>query len=294
MDIGIEFTKEDSADITFERIIELKNVDFGIVERPNVDITIDKEITSLEILAQNGSTIIPKGDPTDTNSRMQYVKKLDGLVSAEIEAKLLQGAQLNLEYTITVINNSNKDYLEKEYYYYGIGGITEITTRAKQVIDYMDSTVSVDIEENKDAWVEVKAEDLYKEGNGYISEDVYNVLKTGNYHILTTTVFEDVGAGTQETIKLYATRTLASTDSIREENKVEILELSGKRTIKESIPGNYVPTEAPNEQDESEIVMLITPPTGTTVNYTLYIIAVIATLAVLVAGIVIIKKKIIK
>ena len=64
------------------------------------DIRIEKEITGLEIVAQNGTSIIPFGNPFDTNSRMQYVKYLDDLVSVEIETDLLQGAELKLQYTI--------------------------------------------------------------------------------------------------------------------------------------------------------------------------------------------------
>lgn len=295
MDIGIEFTNENSADaLTFERIVKYENVDFGIVERPDIDIVMQKEITSLEILAQNGAAIIPQGNPSDKGSIMQYVKKLDGLVSVEIENKLLQGAKLNLEYTIKITNNSDKDYLEKEYYYYGTGGKTETTSRAKQVVDYLDNTMTLELDKTENTWQEVTAESLYNGGNGLITEEVYNALKTENYHILTTNDFEEVGAGQEKSIKLYATKYLAATDSLREENKVEVIELTGARTIKDSVPGDYIPTENPRTQDEDKMVLVITPPTGTAINYTLYIIAATATSVILVLGIVIIKKKIIK
>lgn len=295
MNIGIEFTLEDTTNaFTFERIVKLENIDFGIVERPDIDISIEKQITSLEILAQNGTAIIPKGDPSDTSTRMQYVKKLDRLVSAEIETKLLQGAKLNLEYTITIVNNSDKDYLEEEYYYYGTGGKTETTSRAKQVVDYLDNTMTLQLEQTENTWVQVTAENLYNDGNGLISKEVYEELKAGKHHILTTNAFEQVGSGEEKSIKLYATKYLATTDDFREENRVEVIELTGLRAIKETIPGDYKPTEAPKTQDESEMDFVITPPTGTTINYAIYIGATIVTFAILVLGIVIIKKRIIK
>ena len=294
MDIGIEFTEYDEADaLTLEFVRESKFLDLGIVERPTVDIRIEKEITGLEIVAQNGTSIIPFGNPFDTNSRMQYVKYLDDLVSVEIETDLLQGAELKLQYTIKVTNNSNVDYAEPEYYYYGTGGRTEITTRARKVVDYLTSGMTVDLEKTPGIWEKVTAEELYNEGNGFVSEEVYRLLKTGNYNILTTNAFEKVGAGSSSEEKLYATKYLAVSDLTREENKVEIIEILGTRTIKDEIPGNYRPTDSATK-DSDRIDLVITPPTGNTVNYMIYIIAAIATFGILITGIVIIKKKLIK
>lgn len=293
MDIGIEFTEQNTENaLTFEFVKHYKGVDFGIVERPSINMEIQKQITGLEIVAQNGTTIIPKGDPSDLNTRMQYVKKLDGLVSVEIDAKLLQGAKVNLEYTITLKNSSDRDYIESDYYYYGRNGKTEATARPKLIVDYLDGTISLDTAQNGETWSTVKAKDLYRDG--YINEQVYKELQTGKYNILTTTAFEEVGAEETKSVKLYAAKYLAVNDKSDMDNRVEIIEITGKRTIKESIPGNYVPTEAANEQDEDKMDLLITRPTGSTTNYIPYIIATIATFVILVSGIVIIKKKVIK
>ena len=299
MDIGIEFTENDTGNaLELEFIKELQNIDFGIIERPDIDITLEKQITGLEIISQTGTTIIPKGDPSNPNESMQYVKTgLDGLVSAEIDPKLLQGATLKLEYTITVVNNSDKDYLEEDYYYYGRNGITETTSKVKLVADYLDSTMVLDETQNNESWEVRVVEDLYdtESNKGLINEEVYNELKAGKYHILTTNAFEDVGNGNEKTVKLYASKALAVSDSITEENHVEILELTGNRTIKESIPGNYNPAkDGPGESDNDKVELIVTPPTGTTVNYIVYVIAIMATFAIIVLGIVIIKKKIIK
>lgn len=297
MDIGVEFTLTNEVQDanTAQLIKKLENVDFGIAERARVDIKIEKQITSLEILAQNGAAIIPKGDPSDSNSRMQYVKTgLPGQVSAEIESKLLQSAQLNLEYTITLFNNSEKDYLEASYYYYGRDKITENVVKVKTVVDYLDDTMIIDEVKNQEDWTyNVTAQELL-EGGFIDKETVYKDLVSGNYHIMTTEAFKDIGAGENGKVKLYATRALAVSTEIKEENKVEIIELEGKRIIKSSIPGDYVPSRSTSEQDESQVELVITPPTGENVNYVLYIIAGVATSVILVLGIVIIKKKIIK
>ena len=225
---------------------------------------------------------------------MQYVKTgLDGLVAAEIESKLLQSATLKLEYTITIVNNSDKDYLEADYYYYGRNGITETTSKVKLVVDYLDSTMVLDETQNNANWELRTADDLMNQG--LVTEGVYNAIKEGNYHILTTKAFEEAETGSEKSVKLYASKALAVSDSITEENHVEVIELTGKRTIKESIPGNYNPAnDGPNELDDDTVELIVTPPTGTTVNYIVYVIAIMATFAIIVLGIVTIKKKIIK
>jgi hypothetical protein len=304
MYIGIEFTEEDEAKALDEKGLsvdfneELNNIDFGIVERPNVNITLEKQITGLEIIAQNGTVIIPNGDPSNPGEEMQYVKTgLDGVVPAEIDPQLLQGAQLNLEYTITVTNNCDRDYLELSYYYYGIDGQTESTTTVKKVADYLNSTMVVDMSktiESGSIWEETTAEKLYIDG--HINKDVHDEIKEGDYKVFTTNQFEGLGPDEEKTIKLYTTKYLAISDIIIENNTAEIIELTGTRTAKGSILGNNIPNNPPPEPepDGDEVKLIITPPTGITVNYNIYIIATVVTFIILLAGIVIIKKKIIK
>ena len=298
MDVGVEFTPTNEADaLSMVRIDKLENVDFGIIERPDTNMIIEKEITGLGVTTQTGTIIIPKGNPSNPGEVMQYVKTgLDGLVSAEIDSKLLQGATLNLEYSVSVTNNCQIDYAETEYYLYGTGGSTLKIAKVKKVVDYLDATMSLDSEQNEAGiWVEAQADDLYNSGNGFISEEVWRELKTGNYHILITEQFNDLNIGEEKTVNLYTTKYLAVSNSIDEKNSVEIIELSGGRTIKESIPGNYNPaTNGPQEPDDDMVKLQVTAPTGTTVNYLLYIIATAVTFTILVIGIVIIKKKIMK
>ena len=298
MDVGVEFTPTNEADaLSMVRIDKLENVDFGIIERPDTNMIIEKEITGLGVTTQTGTNIIPKGNPSNPGEVMQYVKTgLDGLVSAEIDSKLLQGATLNLEYSVSVTNNCQIDYAETEYYLYGTGGSTLKIAKVKKVVDYLDATMSLDSEQNEAGiWVEAQADDLYNSGNGFISEEVWRELKTGNYHILITEQFNDLNIGEEKTVNLYTTKYLAVSNSIDEKNSVEIIELSGGRTIKESIPGNYNPaTNGPQEPDDDMVKLQVTAPTGTTVNYLLYIIATAVTFTILVIGIVIIKKKIMK
>ena len=319
MEIGVEFTEDNEEyleenDTTSEEehltIETFKDLDFGIVERPHVDMTVEKKITSLEVVSQTGSSIIPKGDPSDINTRMQYVKTgLDGVVSAEVESRLLQGARLNIEYTIKVNNYSEKNYAETGYYYYGTNKTTDVTPKATKLVDYLDNSMSLDPDHatENSAWATKEVTELYS--NGLISAEVKNALDAQNDISILTTDSPEVTS-----MEIYATRYLAVTDSISEVNRAEIIELTGTRiihhedeptgVIEEAIPGNYVPSETSlrePEPDEDRVDLLVTAPTGitenTVANYTtnpVYIAAIVGTFTILIAGIIIIKKKVIK
>ena len=160
MDINIQFTQEkgrkvvikgENGEIKYNELKDkLENVNFGIVERPSIDIKIDKKITNIEVIAQNGASIIPKGNPRE--SKMDYISAPGNEypITAQVDTKLLHGATLNLEYTVTVENNSNIDYICKEYYYFGEENKEfENTPTAKLIVDYLDSTMELDESKNE-------------------------------------------------------------------------------------------------------------------------------------------------
>jgi len=299
MDVGIEFTKTNEAEMfpEWNRIVEQGRIDFGIIERPDIRVSISKDITSIEVFAQNGATIIPKGDPSNPDVTIPYVRTgLDGVVPVEIEAKLLQNAQLKLEYTIKMSNNSQVDYDSKDYYYYGrVSGNLKVA-KIEKVVDYLDNTLEIDGDiENDGVWTTITGDEL--KAQGLIKEDVHTALNSGNYKIMYTTGFNSLTRGSTQEVKLYVRKALAVTDSIEEKNRVEIIEYTGGRAIKDTIPGNYNPatiSRYEGEADDDRVDLIITPPTGTATNYVLYALAGIATLTILAVGIVFIKKKIIK
>ena len=310
MEIGIEYTvdseakvEEDGKGTLVTLINNLDKVDFGIIHRPKVEYDVEKRITSLEIVGQTGANIVPKGNPyTDS---MTYIRALEGQVSAEIDSNLLQSATLKIEYTIKVSNISEIDYTEQEYYYYGRNGHTKAVIKIKKVVDYLDNSLGLDpekVEENKlYGWLKGDGtENIYTytqlTNEGLISEDVANELKKGESKIFITEEFNDVVIGGNKEVKLYASKLIGASDEINAYNDVEIIELTGGRTITSSIPGNYIPTHdgaqygGTHENDDDRARLVIVPPTGATVNYTNYIIAIGATLAILVTGIIVIKK----
>lgn len=313
MEIGLEYTIKNEAEVgengTGATIIltnNLEKVDFGIIERPRINYIIDKDITSLEIVSQTGASIIPKGNPSNPGEIMQGVKTgLEGLVEVEIDENLLQGATLKLEYTITVKNSSETDYTEKSYYYFGRGGQTVATVKIKKVVDYLDTTVKLDPNQEQvhkdDGWLnDDGTEKTYTHTElaqrGLISEEVQRELEKGNCKIFVNEKFADIAVNEEKTARLYVSKLLGVSDEINIYNDVEIIELSGGRTITRSSPGNYVPKHdgglhgGNHENDDDRERIPIVGPTGATINYTAYIIATAVMLLILAGGIIIIRR----
>ena len=317
MNVNIHFTAEDNAEVIKKDengqikhenpSTELENVNFGIVERPKIDIKINKEITEIEVIAQNGASVIPKGNPR--KSKMSYIAapQNEKSITAQIDPKLLQGATLNLEYTVTVENNSNIDYICEEYYYFGEKKEEfKNTPNAKLVVDYLDATMELDETKTENAIWKKESADLLKSGE-YINSDVHTALtKNGEnktYYAYTTSAFEEVNIGEEpKSEKMYISKKLSISEDIKETNRVEIIEISGRRAITGAVPGNYNPSELVgtsgdlgymSESDWSKDEVNFMPPTGTIVDYGMYTIAAVVMFTILTIGIIVIKKKVI-
>lgn len=303
-----EVNGDENGQIQQEKLNEkLENINLGIVERPNIDIKIDKKITNIEVIAQNGASIIPKGDPRGSN--MQYITAIneEEAITAQIDPKLLQGATLNVEYTVTVENNSNIDYICEEYYHFGEKNEEfKNTPTAQLVVDYLDLTTKIDeTRAENEVWQKKSATDLKNEE--YIDTYVYDALtsngKGEKYYAYITSAFKDVKIGDEpKSEKMYVTKNLSISEDIKEEGRVEIIEVGGRRTITGATPGNYNPDEKTGEKENTDYLnerdwdkdsVKFMPPTGIVVYYKMYMIAILAMFTILIIGIVVIKKKII-
>ena len=267
--------------------------DFGIIERPRENIVINKTISKIKLTLGNGQVLI-EGDPR--TDKLNYVKPL-GLekrdqakfaaidaqkaLSIEMDQELMQGATLEVWYTVTFTNNSEKDYdytTNSNYYNYGTDKQGDPLAVADLVVDYMSSTMVCDVGNdfkaeniegvnNKD-WTKfdngtaIDAE--YLNNNGYIShklndtdaDQTYETINNKKLQCLTTNTFAGVKPGETKTSVLYASKLLANQDENHlYENHVEVIALNSKtgRTIKnvsddtraqvskEYQPGNFIP-----------------------------------------------------
>lgn len=262
-----------------------KNIDFGIIERPYKDVRVEKTITNLKLT--NGSFNIEGNPATDNISGVKYLP--DGTVFVEMDDDRIHGAQLQLEYTIKIINDSKElDYIEDSYYLYGTGGVTLRDITIEQFVDYINNEVAY-IE--NDNWEKVSVEEL----QGMVSKDVEDVIKSYNTILKPKDEIELKNGETVE-LKVEVSKILTSqSEDITYDNDVEILKikgLTGKNT-KTIIPGNHIPSTQPNEADEASVTFTLTPPTGEDRGYTEYIMIGIVSAVIVCAGIIFIKKKVI-
>ena len=322
-------TLETQEDGTLNYVFTIDNVDFGLIERPIVDLQVDKVITGLKVSLGNGQVLI-NGDPSKES--LPYVRTgLDDFVPIEMDTELLQNATIEEEYTIKITNNSELDYsiypiwetdntqkvaLKRNYYYYGTQeGLTTdeaVTTRIDVLGDYIGSELTAD-ESTMPEWNKRAVEELtsYNGTNLFTTENdgkKEKTLRDGKYTIYTTNTFnnpneEIVTIGQTKSIAYKVSRLLAvNTDTMKYTNDVEILQYSGysqnkDRTentynrVKDTTPGNLVPGGA-MEDDEDSVRTTITPPTGTIISRWLYVLITTAGLILIGATVIFIRKRI--
>ena len=320
-------TLETQEDGTLNYVFTIDNVDLGLIERPIVDLQVDKVITGLKVSLGNGQVLI-NGDPSKES--LPYVRTgLDDFVPIEMDTELLQNATIEEEYTIKITNNSELDYsiypiwgtdntqkvaLRRNYYYYGTQeGLTTdeaVTTRIDVLGDYIGSELTAD-ENTMPEWNKRAIEELTSyNGTNLLSTDnnKEKTLRDGKYTIYTTNTFnnpneEIVTIGKTESIAYKVSRLLAvNTDTMKYTNDVEVLQYSGysqnkDRTentynrVKDTKPGNLIPGGA-MEDDEDSVRTTITPPTGTIISRWLYVTTVAAGLILVGATIIFIRKRI--
>ena len=324
-------TLETQEDGTLNCVFTIDNVDFGLIERPIVDLQVDKVITGLKVSLGNGQVLI-NGDPSKES--LPYVRTgLDDFVPIEMDTELLQNATIEEEYTIKITNNSELDYsiypiwgtdntqkvaLRRNYYYYGTqeGLSTDeaVTTRIDVLGDYIGSELTADestIESG--GWKKKAIEELtsYNGTNLFATENdgkKEKILRDGKYTIYTTNTFynpneELVTIGKTKSISYKVSRLLAvNTDTMKYTNDIEILQYSGYSQNKnrtentyhrtsDTTPGNLVPGGA-KEDDEDSVRTTITPPTGTIISKWLYVLTATAGLILIGATVIFIRKRI--
>ena len=303
MGIGVEYESVYTASTGDRYTYEIKDIDFGIVERARQKVDLTKRVKSLTLTLANGqvvteATFDEDGNVTGTIGNLTYMRPSEnaspsnGYVRVELDNELIQGATLEVGYEIKVENLSELDYLSENFYKYGIveGNVVTITPSA--IIDYLDNGWSIEMEENP-GW-EIRTLDEIRD---IVSDSVYNDENStiNDKHILYTENLSNVNLAPNESAStdLTVSKILASTDDISLDNEAEMnrLEKTGGSDPVE-IPGNHIPGTTDTESDDSMAeTVIVTPPTGTNLSFIIPIVIGVAALVVLGVGIFLIKRK---
>ncbi len=137
---------------------EIQNIDFGIVERARQVLALDKRISEVKLTLANGTTLVntkinEDGTLESPVKHAVYIPNSNGAsgqVKFEIDSEIAQGAKIEAEYELKVVNMSELEYINKDYYIYGKGhGEKEeqlVTLQANKVIDYLNNSITTDVE----------------------------------------------------------------------------------------------------------------------------------------------------
>lgn len=287
----------------------VENVDFGIIERAKQKLEVEKRISLFKITLANGNPLVDA--IIDENGKLQnsynhttYMKpdtvngiSTKGYVKTEMDNELIEGATLEVGYSITYVNKSELDYMNELYYKYGSKNKEAmkkddlVTLKPYGVLDYLDNNLSFDVNKNDSKWKLTTKNDI----EGYYTDDDKN--KNLGADLLNTKTLlyskdkiKPLRPNKEGAIELNVSKLLsASGDLTFKSNEVDTVQITKPDDkIGEQHTGTYV-KEFPKAESEE---VNITPSTGENRAYAVFIIVGIVSLAILGVGIYLIKIKI--
>lgn len=298
MSFSVEYdtTITDGNDDKVEFIV--KNVDFGIVERAKQLMDISKRVSAFKITLANGQVLMDAevtedGKLKGSHSNLSYMGptntngiNVNGILRAELDSELIEGATVEVTYAIKVTNVSEKDYNSPNYYLYGNKkGAQLIKNSVTGVIDYLDGKI---VFVPDDTW-EKKENTFIEEVNASEkgNTDYLNSIKT--YY--TSKLQKDLAPGESNEVTLKASKLLTSSEDNTFDNKTEIVDVTRKDG---DITGTPVKVTWNNgkfffDTDNAEKTVII-PSTGENRNYVLPTVIGIIAVAIVGVGVFFIKK----
>ena len=229
-----------------------------------------------------------------------------GLIQLTMDEELMHGATIQVTYTVKVTNVGEVDYVDganKNFYYKGdTSGASISTTTANQVVDYVANNFQFDstnATNTTDGWTFIEDTNLL--GSDLVNARLTNQLSQFNTIIETESFGEQAllpGQEISKTLILSQLITPENTDDdLTYNNMVEIVKTSNTagRRMAYSVVGNQDPTLSDASEVDASMAerIVILPPFGSGEILTYCVIAVVVG-AVLVTGIVLIRRKVLK
>ena len=269
---------------------KISQIDFGIAERPEQRIQVEKVVKSVEIKLANGQTIAKakflRNGEIDPSVEHKYIKKMPekkGQISIELDREILQGSTAYIQYSINVINNSEKDYYLQDFYHYGYNATKNrlndsnvVKVATDHVIDYLDESLAL----GDDDWNVASPNKTVK----IDGEKRIVIEKTNNS-------FQRLKPGENGEIATLSTSKLLSISGKLDFNNIS--EVDTPRAVVDT-PERIYGRQPEKALDKSEEVV-ITNPTGEYRNYVLPTMIGISILSVIaiatITALIVIKKR---
>ena len=314
MDIGVEYESTYTASTGDKYVYEIKNIDFGIVERARQRLDLDKKVRKFKVTLANGQVIVDvtvndDGTLSGEKNHVTYMgptksnnEGSNGFIRLELDNELIQGAKVEVQYDIIVTNSSELDYLSEEYYKYGIVKGDVVTITPTKIVDYLDTGWA--FESGNNAGWEVKELDAIKAIKKILTDSDYADSTIAEKTLLYTESLKTIKLEPRQsgldkdkysrTLNINVSKVLANSDEISLDNEVEVAEIDkngGAPT--DSIPGNYIPGKAPYQEPDDSMAptVIVTPNTGDNLDFIVPVMVGVVALVILGAGVILIKKK---
>ena len=302
MEIPVEYNTIETDSKADRLEYAVKNVDFGIVERPRQEINFEKVISNIKVTYANGQ-VLCDGDPNKES--LPGVQVLpDKSIRIEIGNELLYGSQLEITYELVATNTSEIDYSliannsgEAEANFYNYGKKPTDETNLVQydnmvLLDYVDNELTFKtgtFNENEYTWKEMPREEILKlVEKGYMldEQEKQDLLQTYSTVLETEGIKEGtikpIEGQNQVRVPIVLTRLLANGEELAYDNTGNVVQV-GKNG------GGPITSELRLQAKAPTVT--ITPATGQSRIY--YVIG-IGALVVLSGGIILIRKKVLK
>ena len=304
MNMAIENYNNEVTNMNENRTSLYKNLDFGIAIRPRQSLKLDKKVTYVKLTLSGGDTVA-EGDPSNENElkTMNYVTyPKGGKLKIEADDEIIQGATLEIKYTIYVTNNSEKDYNDVAYYRYGTKKDNPVKLSINTIVDYIDQKVPTEytnVAKSSGGWY-VSTDQQIKD---LTTEKAYNDVKSRK-NILLSDCNKTISIGeTMATEPVEASKVMASSEDVDIKNYAEAVKVSNSvgrfyggivnSKWVNMTPGNLqvssdTAIDESHELDDDGVEVVVVPSTGD--NTIIYYILGITCLGIIVCGIVLIKK----
>ena len=304
MNMAIENYNNEVTNMNENRTSLYKNLDFGIAIRPRQSLKLDKKVTYVKLTLSGGDTVA-EGDPSNENElkTMNYVTyPKGGKLKIEADDEIIQGATLEIKYTIYVTNNSEKDYNNVAYYRYGTKKDNPVKLSINTIVDYIDQKVPTEytnVAKSSGGWY-VSTDQQIKD---LTTEKAYNDVKSRK-NILLSDCNKTISIGeTMATEPVEASKVMASSEDVDIKNYAEAVKVSNSvgrfyggivnSKWVNMTPGNLqvssdTAIDESHELDDDGVEVVVVPSTGD--NTIIYYILGITCLGIIVCGIVLIKK----
>ena len=268
-------------------------------------------------------TTYPTGQDHTQYHRYSYRSEIDnivattdkGLIQLTMDEEIMHGATIQITYAVKITNVGETDYVDganKDFYYLGnAGGASVVTTTANQVIDYVQNNLRFDANamnnapnnegeetqtNSQNGWAVKDKAEIISENlvNSYLTEDIntfIDVIQTEGFN-------EALAPGEEITKNLILSQQITAEnteDDLSYGNMVEIVKTSNQvgRRMAYSVVGNQDPTHTDADEVDANVAerIVILPPFG---EERIYYLLGFTIAAVLVGGIILIRRKVLK